>query len=124
VLGTGDVQVTLFWSGASDLDLHVFDPFNEEIYFSQRQSSSGGQLDVDMNVGCGAAFDSPVENVFWPTGAAPQGSYTVAVNFFEACGEGATDFSIRVLVDGVVVVEQSGVVTQEGETVTVATFQR
>src|SRR5205085_2107616 len=42
-LGTGDVQVTLRWSGTSDLDLHVTDPAGAEINFSTPTSPRGGQ---------------------------------------------------------------------------------
>jgi len=68
-LGTGDVQVTLRWNTPVDLDLHVIDPLGEEIYFRYTFSPSGGTLDVDANAGC--TNDTPVENVFWPTGGAP-----------------------------------------------------
>src|SRR5581483_1257465 len=46
-LGTGAVQVTLQWSSAADLDLHVVDPTGTEISYQQRNASSGGSLDVD-----------------------------------------------------------------------------
>ncbi|MHC4376645.1 MAG: hypothetical protein ACYS26_08610 [Planctomycetota bacterium] len=81
--GTGDVRVTLSWNGTSDLDLYVTDPFGEEIAFFNPFSASGGQLDVDSNVGC--IPDGSVENIFWPTGSAPSGLYSVSVDSFEAC---------------------------------------
>ena len=68
-LGTGDVQVTLRWSGDSDLDLHVIDPDGFEISFSATTSPSGGQLDVDCIPSSGCADSGQhVENVFWPVG--------------------------------------------------------
>lgn len=51
-VGTGDVQVTLSWNADSDVDLHVVDPSGEEIYWSNRRSASGGQLDLDSNAAC------------------------------------------------------------------------
>ena len=45
-LGTGDVQVTLLWSSVADLDLHVVDPWGEEVCFDNPVSSSGGELVV------------------------------------------------------------------------------
>lgn len=105
VLGTGDVQVTLRWSGGSDLDLHVTDPNGEEISFSSTTSSSGGQLDVDCIPGSTCAADGPhVENVFWPTGGAPSGDYSA---FARNLGE-TTDFTLTVLVGGEEVTSDGG----------------
>lgn len=104
-LGTGDVQVTLRWSGTADLDLHVTDPNGEEISFLATTSSSGGQLDVDCIPGTSCAADGPhVENVFWPTGGAPSGDYSA---FARNLGE-ATDFTLTVLVGGEEVTSDSG----------------
>ncbi|HYN88710.1 MAG TPA: hypothetical protein VER55_09275, partial [Ardenticatenaceae bacterium] len=77
VLGTGDVQVTLRWDNPADLDLHVVDPAGEEISYGHPVAQSGGQLDVDANIGC--QDDLRVENVFWPSGGAPTGTYQVEV---------------------------------------------
>ena len=40
--GSGDVQASVAWTGASDVDLHVFDPSGEQVYFSNRLAASGG----------------------------------------------------------------------------------
>src|SRR5262249_29155593 len=75
-VGTGDVQVSLSWTTQADVDLHVVDPANEEIYWAHRDSLSGGQLDLDSNAACGS--DGPRnENITWPMGAAPNGAYQV-----------------------------------------------
>jgi hypothetical protein len=96
-LGTGDVQVTLRWTGDSDLDLHVTDPDGFEISFSSTSSPSGGQLDVDCIPSSGCADSGEhVENVFWPTGGAPSGSYSA---FVRNLGEPA-DFTLTVIVGG------------------------
>ena len=74
--GYGDIQITLTWDNTSDLDLHVFDPNNEEIWWNHRYSASGGILDYDDIDGYGP------ENVYWPTGQAPYGTYDVYVHDF------------------------------------------
>jgi len=73
----GDVGVSLLWSDTNDLDLHVIDPSGEEITWFNRSSASGGMLDVDANPGCFTPTTMPLENVFWPVGGAPHGTYVV-----------------------------------------------
>lgn len=97
VLGTGDVQVTLSWSGTNDLDLAVTEPSGETISYGHRMSASGGTLDVDANAGCGTTTSSPRENIFWPVGQAPSGTYQVTVNYFESCSEAITSTGITVV---------------------------
>ena len=45
-VGTGDVQVTLSWDVDTDVDLHVVDPSGEELYWANRASATGGELDL------------------------------------------------------------------------------
>lgn len=85
-LSTGDVQVTLRWSSLVDLDLAVTDPAGDTVSFTNRAVASGGQLDRDANHPCSTATTSPVENVFWPPGEAPRGSYRVTVTYRTGCG--------------------------------------
>lgn len=96
-LGTGDVQVTLRWSSEADIDLHVTEPNGTEIWYGDKgPTETGGELDVDSNVGC--VQEASVENVFWPVGRAPSGSYTIEVTGFQVdgCGSGAYTVSARV----------------------------
>lgn len=106
-LGTGDVQVTLQWDNGADLDLMVMEPNQELIYYSSRHSATGGQLDVDSNYPCGQNPGS-VENIFWPTGEAPEGSYTVMIEEASDCGAGPPNWTLTVRVDGRTILTQSG----------------
>jgi len=119
VLGTGDVQVTLRWATTDDLDLAVTDPSGDTTFFANPSVPSGGQLDVDSNAGCGGTTRSPVENVFWPTGGAPQGEYMAAVNLFSRCEDttGPISFEITILVQGQSRTE-TGTVSDANPTVT------
>jgi hypothetical protein len=122
VLGTGDVQVTLRWEGEADLDLHVIDPAGEEISFASPQSTSGGILDVDANGGC-EGLAQPVENIYWPTGEAPTGSYAVSVVYYQSCGRTApTDYEVTITLDGAVLDVIHAQIATEGEQHPVANF--
>ena len=101
VLQTGDVQVTLRWDTADDLDLYVRDPNGEEVSFFNPTVSSGGQLDVDANAACMERMGSPVENIFWPTGGGAPGDYVARVELFSHCGpENPINFTLNILVNG------------------------
>ena len=108
LLGTGDVQITLFWNNLADMDLIVQEPGGNTIYFGDPVSSDGGQLDVDLNYPCGENTNF-AENVYWPVGQAPTGSYTVAVNQYDTCGAGDAAWTLVVRVEGNVVLTRSGV---------------
>ncbi len=77
---SGDVQISLAWDDYNDLDLHLFCPSGERIYFNNKKSECGGHLDVDMNVR--PVSNTPVENVVW-AGNAPLGTYKVGVHFYK-----------------------------------------
>jgi hypothetical protein len=98
-VGTGDVQITLTWQRSIDLDLHVIDPTGEEIYYAYTTSSSGGQLDRD-NL-CDNMIIGRPENIYWPSDAAPSGTYTVKVNYYGECDEGGSvSYTVRIVVQG------------------------
>ncbi|MBP6754672.1 MAG: S8 family serine peptidase [Bacteroidia bacterium] len=73
---TGDVQVLLNWNNYNDLDLCCTDPNGQTVWFKNKKVSSGGQLDIDMNVDYPGSI-TPVENIYWPSGKAPTGTYNV-----------------------------------------------
>lgn len=99
VLGTGDVQITLEWSSDADLDLAVTDPTGDNINFGNRgPTATGGQLDVDSNVGC--TNNGSVENIFWPPEGAPAGDYVVTITGFTVDGCGGGDYVLTIKVAG------------------------
>ena len=77
---SGVVQISLAWDDYNDLDLHVFTPSGERIYFNNKISDCEGILDVDMNVR--PVSNTPVENVVWKE-SAPLGTYKVGVHFYK-----------------------------------------
>lgn len=98
-VGTGDVQVSISWTGASDVDLHVTDPDGEEVYFGNLESASGGTLDLDSNAGCQIDGVNN-ENIVWPTGSAPRGAYVVVVDYWSDCGAPRSDYVVTVAIAG------------------------
>jgi hypothetical protein len=73
---TGKLRVSLSWFNHDDLDLHVFEPNGDHIWYQDKRN----KLDVDMNAG-GPFSREPVENVTW-TGKVPDGEYRIEVNQF------------------------------------------
>jgi len=98
---SGDVQISLAWDDYNDLDLHVFCPSGERIYFNNKISECGGDLDVDMNVR--PVSNTPVENVVWKENA-PLGAYKVGVHFYKHHKKRRTKragpFRLRVITHG------------------------
>lgn len=90
-LGSGDVAVALQWSGAPDVDLYVTDPFGATISYQNKASASGGQLDRDDTDGFGP------ENIFWASGKAPKGNYSVQVQLYSGY---SANYSFSLLVNG------------------------
>ena len=118
-LGTGDVQVTLSWTGPADVDLRVTGPDNTEIYYGNRESPTGGMLDADDIPEC-SETGTHVENVFWPEGGAPSGSYSAFARNLGGCDTGSTSFTLTVRVGGQVVDQISGSLgpSEDSQTVT------
>jgi hypothetical protein len=85
-VGTGDIEVSLNWGTATDLDLHVVEPSGEEIYYGNTTSATGGMLDLDSNAGCN--IDGvEAEHVTWPSATPPSGTYEVIVDPWSLCSE-------------------------------------
>ena len=102
-LGTGDIQVTLRWTGRDDLDLAVSEPGGEVVFFANPQLPSGATLDVDANALCEIVTPTPIEHVFWPTATATTGNYQVVVSLFGRCDASSTDpipFTLTIATDG------------------------
>lgn len=91
-VGSGGIQVTLFWNQENDIDLWLIEPDDNKIYYAARNSVAGdGFLDFDNVTAYGP------ENIFFDTNI-PAGTYNVQVNYF--AGRPATDWSISVTACG------------------------
>jgi hypothetical protein len=103
------VAFRLVWEGVSDLDLFVVDPAGGCIDFTEPRSATGGILDIDCNSGTDRLCPHPIENVFWPPGTAPAGTYTywVSANSLIA-SEAPLHFELQLLRGKEVVCRQQG----------------
>ncbi|GAA5161772.1 MopE-related protein [Ornithinimicrobium tianjinense] len=111
VVGDGELRFTLLWDSADDLDLHIVEPSGERLWFGDTASATGGLLDRDDNVGTCAGDPEPggVENVYWPVGAAPTGTYTIEIDNFSDCNDANTgSWTLQVHQDGVLIATYTG----------------
>ncbi len=98
-VGTGDFQASVAWTGASDVDLHVFDPNGEHIFYGNRTATTGGTLDLDSNPAC-SIDNKNNENIVWPLNTAPAGPYRVEVHYYADCSVPRSDWVATVLLKG------------------------
>jgi len=93
---TGDIQVSVSWDADNDIDLHVVDPNDFEVYYGDDISPEGGELDLDSNASCSPIDGINNENILWPIGKAPSGMYTVRVDNYENCSSAAVNYVVTV----------------------------
>lgn len=82
--GSGDLQVSVTWDNAADVDLHVTEPGGDIIYWAEPSSAAGGALDVDSNESC-VLDGGQAENIVYSNGA-PDGEFTAKVRMYADCG--------------------------------------
>ncbi len=97
--GTGDVKVSISWDTATDVDLHVTDPNGVTTYYSNRTPGNGSTLDLDSNAGCSIDGVNN-ENIFWSTGTAVPGEYTVKINMWSDCDKGGASGTVTMIYNG------------------------
>lgn len=97
------IRASLIWNTYDDLDLHIITPDGSHIYYGNRRSSCGGELDVDRNAG-GRETRKPVENIRWAKGTAKPGRYRVFVRNYSYHDDGRGDipFKVELDIDGVI----------------------
>ncbi len=123
-LGSGAVQITLWWDTDADVDLYVVDPSGAEISYQNRSSPSGGTLDRDARGACNTPQRETTENVFWNTERPPSGRYQVIVDYFDACQRGGTTpVVLSISVGGRVVGSYRYELQPTDRRLTMATFQ-
>ena len=109
----GNVQITVAWQSSSDIDLHVTDPNNEEVFYGHRNSASGAVLDRDANAACNQSPPT-VENVYWGTQPMP-GQYRIRVVAYDMCGSPSTPATVSISVGGRILGTYSMNFSQRGQ---------
>lgn len=117
-VGSGELQINLTWNTDADLDLHLFEPDGNRIFYGASTSPTGGELDLDANVGCGSVG---VENIFYNQ-VPPVGNYRVAVDNFQDCAQSSSDYVITVTLPGQAPTIINGSITEADGLVEVFTF--
>jgi len=118
---TGDVQVLLNWNNYNDLDLIVTDPNSESVWFKNRRVSSSGQLEIDMNVEFPDS-KTPIENVYWQQGSAPNGTYNVYLLYFKQHENIAANPYRITVKQGNKTDEYTGTINKEKEAIHICSF--
>ncbi len=119
---TGDVQILLSWNNYNDLDLICTDPLDETVFFRNRRTSSGGQLEIDMNVEYPDS-KTPIENIYWEPGCAPDGTYNVYLLYYQRHGSepDETPYTVYVTYDGKTE-DYTGTIKKEDNVIHICTF--
>lgn len=119
---TGDVQILLSWNNYNDLDLVCIDPFGESVFFRNRRVSSGGQLEIDMNVEYPDSR-TPIENIYWEPRKAPNGTYNVYLLYYHRHESliDETPYNIKVNYGGKTE-DHSGIIKKKDNAIHVCSF--
>jgi hypothetical protein len=101
--GTGLLQISLSWNQPNDMDLYLIQPDGEQIYFGNKISENGGELDVDSNIGCNIDGINN-ENIFYENAAGvtiQNGEYEVLIDLYSNCGvPNNTNYNVVAYYDG------------------------
>jgi len=89
-VGNGALQISLSWNNTDDVDLYVWTPSGERLFWNNRKSSHSDKkdsLDIDANYNChkdSIAKGINAENVYFGN-PLDTGSYKVAVQLYNKC---------------------------------------
>ena len=97
----GYFRASLSWHNSDDLDLAIIDPRNERIYFGNKRSTKGGQLDIDANGGRVTDEQNPVENIYYTDKKMLEiGTYEIKVNNFNRRSSSSNEHELQIEFNG------------------------
>lgn len=85
--GDGAIRASLTWGAQPDIDLHVYEPSGDHVYYADKRGRSG-YLDVDDRHSYGP------ENYFVACNDVMLGTYSVGVNYYSGYGEDVAEVSL------------------------------
>lgn len=108
-VGTGNLQVSLSFDNAKDVDLILVEPNGEKIGYFNEISENGGELDLDSNAGCWIDNVNNENITYGDSAYVEPGLYKVYVDLYENCDPTiATNFVVTVLYQGAPIAVTSG----------------
>ena len=114
---TGAIEIKLAFSNSKDIDIHLYTPSGEHIYYGNRGGTytkeDGTQitygLDIDSNAGC-HLDNINKENIYIPEELVENGTYRVVVDMYNNCKPSiATSWSIVARYQGDIITPATGV---------------
>lgn len=78
-LGSGDITISLEWGREPDVDLHVYEPNGDHVYYNNKRGTSG-ELDRDDISSFGP------EHYYVPCNTLEVGTYRVGVDYYSGSG--------------------------------------
>lgn len=112
----GAIEIKLAFNNSKDIDLHLYTPTGEHIYFKNKggtyMTEDGKEitygLDIDSNANCDID-DINKENIYIPEELVTNGTYKVVVNMFENCNSSiATSYSVTARYKGKMIEPKTG----------------
>ena len=112
----GEIEVKLAFSNSKDVDLHLYTPSEEHIYYAHRGGSyetEDGEivtygLDIDSNAGCSLDHVNK-ENIYLPKELIENGTYRVVVDMYSNCDRSIpTNWSVVVRYKGKLITATTG----------------
>ena len=94
-VASGDVEVTVSWDSAADLDLNVADPTGAEVFYGSEVVESGGVLDLAAGFPCGGDIIRN-EHIAWALRSPPPGIYEVRVSHYLSCDAPETNYVVGI----------------------------
>ena len=109
-VGTGTLQVSLSFNQPKDVDLHLYEPNGEHIYYGNHLSSNGGELDLDSNAGCSIDNINNENITYGEEAYVEPGTYRVYVDMWSNCSpqDAPTTYTVTVFYGGALIAAQTG----------------
>ncbi|MBN2758305.1 MAG: hypothetical protein JXR51_14120, partial [Bacteroidales bacterium] len=113
--GTGKLQVNCTWDKANDVDLHLVEPSQEEIYYGYGYSSNGGYLDVDSNPACYIDGINNENITYGDDAIVENGQYIVRVDLYSNCDiANSTNYIVTAYYEGEIINAATGTNPYQG----------